>query len=63
MLIAFFIVQLSARSFELRYQGWPLYLVLVLKLTPLMLIFVRRLDGLRKMRYFLDVTVVVDLLD
>jgi len=43
---AFFIVELSARFFDRGYQLWPLYLGPGLLLSPLMLIFVRRLDNL-----------------
>jgi len=43
---AFFIVELSARFFDRGYQLWPLYLGPGLLVSPLILIFMRRLNSL-----------------
>ena len=46
VLAAFFIVELSARFFDRDYELWPLYLGPGLLLSPLLILFMRKVASL-----------------
>lgn len=48
MLTAFFIVELSARFFDQGYALWPLYLGPGIVLSPLMILFHRRIESRKR---------------